>query len=156
MPSYAALLAALFIASATTAFAAPVRRAGEWQTVTDNGEPEIACLRVDATLDQKSVRRGVARLPGVSCRMQAMTNVGRITSIAVQCTQPGVGVMTLTGTTVTTGADAFTSTMQSHADYYGPDTEKRLAVPYATMTSVSRRLGPCKPGDRLTETVDPY
>ena len=152
MPPLAKPVVALFIAAA----AAPARRAGEWRTVIDNRAPQIACLPVDKTLDRKSVTIDLARMSPMTCRLNGITTVGLVTSIVVQCTQPGIGVMTMKGTTVAIGPDAFASTMHSHTAYYEPDSGKRIAAPDTTMTSVARRLGPCKPGDRLTDTVDSF
>jgi hypothetical protein len=142
-----ALIAALFATAATAAWAAPVRRAGEWRTTIDNGQPLIACFPADATLDQNFVTRTMARLPGVKCTVNSINTVGDVTSYSMQCSING-SVMTSSGTITATGEDAFSSKMHSHGGEIKMPNGRTLRLPDTDMVTVSRRLGPCKPNDR--------
>ena len=54
MQKSAIFVAALFAVSASTALAAPVRHAGEWETTIDKGQPLVACFPVDEMLDENT------------------------------------------------------------------------------------------------------
>ena len=70
MQKSAIFVAALFAVSASVALAAPVRHAGEWETTIDKGQPLIACFPVDETLDENTLMRPLAKIPGANCSRQ--------------------------------------------------------------------------------------
>jgi hypothetical protein len=56
--------------------------------------------------------------------------------------------MTSSGTITVTGPDAFTSKVHSHGGAIKMPDGKTLPMQDMDITTISRRLGPCKPGDR--------
>ena len=137
---------ALAAASSATG-AALVRHAGEWQTSIDGGPPRLICYATDETFDQDYVTRATSRLPGASCKVGSFTTVGPVTSYTMLCTIGG-SPMTTTGSITVTGPDSVTGKAHSHGGVIKTADGKSIAVPDTDIVTVSRRLGPCKPGDR--------
>lgn len=140
----AVFAAALSIASAS---AAPVRHAGEWETVIDKGQPLIACFPQDETLDENTMMRPLAKIPGASCKLKSIKTVGDVTSISMECNIGG-STMTSSATITVTGPDAFTSKVQSKGGAIKMPNGQTVPIPDSETVTVARRLGPCKPGDR--------
>jgi hypothetical protein len=139
---------ALCVAWAAAAWADPlVRHAGEWETTLDNGKPVLFCYPADETFDQNVIMRSMAKLPGASCTMGNMSTSGNVTSYSMQCTIGG-STMTSSGTITVTGPDAFTGKVHSHGGAIKMPDGKTMPMQDMDITTVSRRLGPCKPGDR--------
>ncbi|HSZ95581.1 MAG TPA: hypothetical protein VK767_04665, partial [Bradyrhizobium sp.] len=102
MQKSAIFVAALFAVSASTALAAPVRHAGEWETTIDKGQPLVACFPVDEMLDENTLMRPLAKIPGVNCKVDSVKTVGDVTSISMQCVIGG-STMTSNATITATG-----------------------------------------------------
>jgi hypothetical protein len=69
-------------ASASAAWAEPfVRRAGEWETTIDNGQPHILCFPSDVTLDKNYVMQSMSKLHAADCTINNMQTVGAVTPI---------------------------------------------------------------------------
>jgi hypothetical protein len=148
MPRRIALLVPFLLAvAAATADANPVRKAGEWQTVIDGGQPLVACFPDDQTFDEKTIERTMAKLPGANCKTTSFSTTGDVTSYSLECTI-GSSLMTSSGTLTATGADAFTTKEHSHGGMIPMPGGKTFAMPDADTVIVSHRLGACKPGDR--------
>jgi len=148
MPKSATLTVVLGAVLATTAWAAPlVRQAGEWETTIDNGKPMLFCYPTDVTLDQSYVMQSMSKLPGANCTMSDMKTVGNVTSYSLQCTVGG-SQMISSGTITVTGPDSFTGKSHSHGGVLKMPNGQAVAMPDMDIVNVSRRLGPCKPGDR--------
>ena len=143
----AAFVAALFAVSVTAASAAPVRHAGEWETVIDKGQPRVACFPTDETLDENTLMRPLAKIPGASCKVDSIKTVGNVTSISMQCNIGG-STMTSSATITATGPDAISSRVQSHGGAIKMLNGQVMPIPDSDTVTVSRRLGPCKPGER--------
>jgi hypothetical protein len=144
----ATLTVVLGAALAGAAWAAPlVRQAGEWETTIDNGKPMLFCYPTDVTLDQSYVMQSMSKLPGANCTMSDMKTVGNVTSYSLQCTVGG-SLMTSSGTITVTGPDSFTGKSHSHGGVIKMPNGQAVAMPDMDIVNVSRRLGPCKPGDR--------
>ena len=142
-----AFAAALFAVSMTSASAAPVRHPGEWETVIDKGQPLIACFPQDETLDENTMMRPLAKIPGASCKLNNIKTVGDVTSISMECNIGG-STMTSSATITVTGPDAFTSRVQSKGGAIKMPNGQTVPIPDSETVTVARRLGPCKPGDR--------
>ncbi len=139
--------AALFVFTLPVVWAAPVRHAGEWETTIDKGQPLIACFPVDETLDENTLMRPLTKIPGVSCKVDGVKTVGDVTSISMQCLIGGS--MMITSATITaTGPDAFTTRVQAHGGAIKMPNGQTTPIPDSDTVTVSRRLGPCKPGER--------
>ena len=147
MQKSAIFVAALFAVSASTALAAPVRHAGEWETTIDKGQPLVACFPVDETLDENTLMRPLAKIPGVNCKVDSVKTVGDVTSISMQCVIGG-STMTSNATITATGPDAFTSRVQSKGGAIKMPNGQTTRIPDSDTVTVSHRLGPCKPDDR--------
>jgi hypothetical protein len=147
MQKSAILFAALFAVSASVALAAPVRHAGEWETTIDKGQPLIACFPADETLDENTLMRPLAKIPGANCKVDSVKTAGDATSILIQCVIGG-STMTSSATITATGPDAFTSRVQSKGGAFKMPNGQTVPIPDSDTVTVSRRVGPCKPGDR--------
>ncbi len=148
MRTPAALIVMLSVASASAAGAETlVRHAGEWETTIDNGQPRIVCFTNDVTMDQNSIAQSMSKLPGASCTVSDFKSVGGVTSYSMQC-MIGGSQMTSTGTVTATAPDAFTTKSHTHGGVMKMPSGKEAPLPDIDMVTVSRRLGPCKPGDR--------
>jgi hypothetical protein len=79
--------------------------------------------------------------------MGSMNTVGNVTSYSMQCTIGG-SPMTSSGTFTVTGPDSFAGKAHSHGGMIKMPDGKAVAMPDTDIVNVSRRLGPCKPGDR--------
>ncbi|MGH6645098.1 MAG: hypothetical protein ACRED3_20625, partial [Bradyrhizobium sp.] len=63
------VVSVLVIASAATAWAAaPVRKAGEWQTSINGGQPILTCVPNDMPMDEKSIMQSMSSVPGADCK----------------------------------------------------------------------------------------
>jgi hypothetical protein len=144
----ATLVVALCAASATAAWAEPlVRHAGEWESTIGNGQSHVICFPTDVTFDQNTVLQQLSKLPGANCTFTTWSTAGNVTTYAMQC-MIGGSPMTSSGTVTVTGPDAYTSTTHSHGGKMPMPNGQVTAVPDMDMATTSRRLGPCKPGDR--------
>jgi hypothetical protein len=139
--------AILFAVSVTAASAAPVRHAGEWETTIDKGKPLVACFPTDETLDENTLMRPLAKIPGANCKVDSVKTVGDVTSISMQC-EIGGSTMTSSATITATGPDAITSRVQSKGGAFKMPNGQIVPIPDSDTVTVSRRLGPCKPGER--------
>src|ERR1700678_1053603 len=113
MPKPTTFIAVLFALSITSVSAAPVRHAGEWETVIDKGQPRVVCFPTDEPLDENTLMRPLSKIPGASCKVDSLKTVGDVTSISMQC-DIGGSTMTSTATITVTGPDAVSSRVQSH------------------------------------------
>lgn len=148
MPKRIALIVSFLLAAeATTAYASPVRKAGEWQTVIDGGQPLVACFPDDQTLDENTITRAMAKIPGSNCKTNSFNTTGDVTTYSVECTIGG-SLMTSSGTITATGPDTYTSKSHTHGGMIPMPNGKTAAMPDTDTLTVSRRLGPCKPGER--------
>jgi hypothetical protein len=148
MRKLAAIAIALCAASGTVASAEPmVRHAGEWESTINNGKPNVFCVPNDETFDQNYVTKTMSKLPGASCTMSNWSAAGGVITYSLQCTVGG-STMTSSGTTTVTGPDAYTTKSHSHGGAIKMPDGKTVEMQDMDMTVVSRRLGPCKPGDR--------
>jgi hypothetical protein len=129
-----------------------VRHAGEWETIIDNGKPLIMCFPTDAVVGPNYILRSMAKLPNAHCTMNNWTTTGNVTSYSLQCTIGG-GVMTTSGTMTVTGPDALSGKSHTHGGAIKMPNGQTMTIPDMDMTTVSRRLGPCKPGDRQAPTM---
>jgi hypothetical protein len=143
----AAFAAALFAVSITAVSAAPVRHAGEWETIIDKGQPLIACFPIDETFDENTMMRPLLKLPGASCKMDSFKAVGDVTSFSMQCNING-SMMISSGTITVTGPDAFTTNVQTKGGIIKMPNGQTVPIPDSDTVTVARRLGPCKPGER--------
>lgn len=91
--------------------------------------------------------QSMAKLPGANCTISDFETSGAVTSYSTQCTIGG-SQMTSSGTITVTGPDAFSTKAHSHGGVIKMPNGKEAAMPDIDMVTVSRRLGPCKPGDR--------
>lgn len=142
-----AFVAAVFAVSMTAVSAAPVRHAGEWETTIDKGQPRIACFPVDETFDENLLTRSLSKIPGTSCKVDSLKTSGDVTSYSMQCNING-STMTSSGTITVTGPDAFTSKVHTKGGIMKMPSGQTTPIPDSDLVTVSRRLGPCKPGDR--------
>jgi hypothetical protein len=125
-----------------------VRHAGEWETTLDNGRPMVMCFPTDQTFDQNTITKPMAKLPGgANCTVNNWSTAGNVTSYSLQCTIGG-SQMTTTGTITATGPDAYTSKSHTHGGKIPMPNGQVQDMPDMDMTTVSHRVGPCKPGDR--------
>ncbi|THD58202.1 DUF3617 family protein [Phenylobacterium sp.] len=144
----APMIAVVAVAAASSAAGAVLmRQAGEWQTSIDNGPPRLICYTTDETIDQNYVSRSMAKLPGANCKVSNFTTIGPVTSYSMQCTVGG-SLMTTTGSITVTGPESVTGKAHSHGGMMKTANGQSVAVPDTDIVSVSRRLGPCKPGDK--------
>jgi hypothetical protein len=142
-----AFIVVLCAASVSAAWAEPfVRRAGEWETTIDNGQPRILCFPTDVTLDKNYVTQPMSKLHAADCTITNMETVGAVTSYSIRCTVGG-SPMTSSGTITATGPDSFTGKIHSHGGVIKMRNGKEVALSDMDIVTVSRRLGPCKPGD---------
>jgi len=144
LPAFA--LASIAAGVAVTAFANPVRHAGEWETVINGGQPMIVCTHEDRTLDEASITRQMSQLPGASCKTTSFTATDTSATYALECTINGAPMST-SGTITMTGPDSFSAKIHSHGGAIPMANGKTVTIPDTETTTVSRRLGPCKPGD---------
>jgi hypothetical protein len=143
----ATFVVALCTASATAAWAEPlVRHAGEWESTIDNGHPSVLCFPTDVTVDQNSILQQMSKLPGANCTIANWSTAGNVTTYSMQC-MVGGSPMISSGTVTITGPDAFTGKSHSHGGKIPMPNGQVMAMPDVDMTTTSRRLGPCKPGD---------
>jgi hypothetical protein len=144
----ALLIAALLAATAGAAAGSAVRHAGEWQTRSGAAAPRLSCYRTDQTFDEAYLLRVAARLRGASCRMASYSAAGPLTTWAMSCTVGG-SPLTASGTVTDTGPDAYVSRTRTHGGAFKLLTGIALPIPDTDTTTVGRRLGPCRPGDKV-------
>jgi hypothetical protein len=144
----APIVAVIAVAAAASSAmgAALVRHAGEWQTSVDGGPQRLICYATDETFDQNYVTRASSRIPGAACKVSNFTTIGPVTSYSMLCSIGG-SQMTTTGSITVTGPDSVTGTAHSHGGVVKTAKGKEIAIPDTDIVTVSRRLGPCKPGD---------
>ncbi len=144
---YAALVAAA--ATATTAWADSdfVIRAGEWQTsVAFNNRPgsaphtTLVCHKEDRALTQTGLSGMLGRMGGHCDTPEITHGIGTV-SFTVECAVGG-GQMTVHVTATPEGPDAVSMHTIAHLE------GGQMKLPDMDMSSASRRLGPCQPGDR--------
>jgi hypothetical protein len=142
-----ALVAGVFAISITTASAAPVRHAGEWEITVGDRPPQIVCFPVDETFDENLLTRSMSKGPGASCKVDGIKTVGDVSSYSMECNIDG-STLTSNGTITLTGPDAFTSKVQTKGGVIQIPNGKTVPIPDSDIVTVSRRLGACKPGER--------
>jgi hypothetical protein len=149
MLKFIASVLLLHTALTTYALAEPfVIHAGEWETTVDAGQPKIICRTSDVTFDKDYVMKSMSKVDGVTdCKMSDTKTVGNVTSYLLQCTV-GDDQMTSSGSITVTGPDAYTGMSETHGGAIKMPNGRVIAMPDTKSTSISRRLGPCKPGDR--------
>ncbi|MBS0539055.1 MAG: DUF3617 family protein [Proteobacteria bacterium] len=148
MPMRHAFAASVLIAvSATAAWAAPVRKAGEWQTVINGGQPIVTCMPEDMPVDEKSITQSMSKIPGADCKMNNFTPSGDTIDYVMEC-MIGGSKMTATGKITQTGPDAFTSRSHSHGGNMPTPGGQTMPLPDMDTTVAFNRTGPCKPGDQ--------
>ncbi len=130
-----------------TVAAAPVRHGGEWETVINGGPPRVVCLTKDQVFDKDALLR---QMPNAQCTMDTLDIAGNVITFAMQCTLQG-STITSSGTITQTGPDAFTSKLHGHGGVIPRSNGQTITIPDTDMVVVSRRLGPCKPGDRQVD-----
>ena len=133
----AAAIAATVMASA--AMAAPIARAGEWQTVIE-GRSTYVCLSQDRAYDADSLARSTSAIPGAQCSVADYRSAGAVTSFTMACSA-GAARLTTHNTLTVTGDQAYTLRVTSHLD------GGAQAVPDHDVTQVAHRTGDCQPRD---------
>jgi hypothetical protein len=88
----------------------------------------------------------MSKLHAADCTITNMETVGAVTSYSIRCTVGG-SPMTSSGTITATGPDSFTRKIHSHGGVIKMRNGKEVALSDMDIVTVSRRLGPCKPGD---------
>lgn len=144
-----AFVASVLVAvSATTAWAAaPVRKAGEWQTSINGGQPMLTCIPTDMPMDEQSIMQSMSKVPGADCKMSKFTTSGDTTEYAMDCTISGMK-MTSSGTITVSDPDTFTTKSHTHTGQAPAGNGQTMAMPDMDMTMTFHRTGPCKPGDQ--------
>jgi hypothetical protein len=142
--------ATLLLLLAPAALAAPVRRAGEWQTIIDGGTPLMSCVSSDKEFNKDAVLQQMAQMPNVTCQMNQWDPSGDSITYSLQCSFQG-NQITTSGTMTQTGSDEFTT--KSHTSAFSMTIDgKTMAMPASDMTIVARRLGgTCQPTDRKVD-----
>lgn len=149
--SKVAVLSMLFTATAMAAQAAPVRRAGEWQTSIDGNPGRVVCIAHDATFDSTTLAKEMAKVPGAKCAAANFSVMGPIIKATLACDINGMHMVTDSVITAT-GPDAYTTRTHSHTTGAMKLADGRsMSFPDQDMTLVSKRLGACKPGEK---TID--
>lgn len=138
--AYGLIALCAILSFATGSIAAPFYRAGEWQSRTDNGPPNLICHQSDHTLDQAALTRMFSG-PGQKCSPGQLTTIGPVTTVSVTCQMAG-GSLTTSGTITAQGPDAYISRLHAHL------TGGKMTIPDMDITQVAKRLGACRPGDR--------
>lgn len=138
---HAFVVPVLVVASAAAAWAAPVRKAGEWQTSINGGKPILTCVPDDMPIDEKSILQSMSKIPGADCKMTKFATSGDTTEYAMECSIAG-NKMTSAGTITMIDPDTFTTKSRSTA------TGQATAMPGVDTTVALHRTGPCKPGDQ--------
>jgi hypothetical protein len=136
------MLPLLLIAFASVASAradpAPVRQAGEWQTVLTSSLAGAAKQEKKACYRAESADQIFSNMPG--CGTVAPVTIGSRTTVDAICTR-GTTVVTMHGEIEARGPEAFHS--QMHATYAPPVGN----LSEMTVTGDSRWLGPCPAGE---------
>lgn len=144
-----ALIPLLVVAGA--AQAAPVRHAGEWETTIDGGRTIVVCLPHDETFDASTLTRAMSRTPEAKCATSNFSVEGSVMKVTIACDYRGLHMVT-DGVTTATGPDSYVSRSHIHTEgAMKMPNGQSMAMPDQTMTTTSRRIGPCKPGDRVVE-----
>ncbi len=143
---HAVVVSILIAASAATAWAAPVRKAGEWQTTINGGQPILTCVPNDMPMDEQSIMQSMSKIPGAECKMTRFTASGNTTDYAMEC-MIGGGKMTSTGTITMIDSDTFTTKSHSHGGMIPTANGQTTPMPDMDLTIAFKRIGPCKPGD---------
>lgn len=144
---HALVASVLVAASVATAWAAPVRKAGEWQTTINGGQPILTCVPNDMAVDEQSIMQSMSKIPGAQCTMTKFATSGNTTDYAMECTVGG-SKMTSTGTITMIDADTFTTKSHSHGGAIPAANGQTTAMPDMDLTIAMHRTGPCKPGDQ--------
>jgi hypothetical protein len=117
----------------------PRQRAGEWETQINGGMTRRACLHADLVMDQATVLRRKAMMHGAQCTMTGMHTAGPATSYDIACVINGKNHMTSHEVMTALAPDAYETRSHVHMDMG--------QIHDMDVVSVSRWLGPCKPGD---------
>jgi hypothetical protein len=144
---HAFVVPALLFASAATAWAAPVRKAGEWQTSINGGQPILTCVPNDMPVDEQSIMQSMSRIPGADCKMTKFTASGDTIEYAMECSIAG-NKMSSTGTITMIDPDTFTTKSHTQGVVIPTANGQSKAMPDMDMTIALHRTGPCKPGDQ--------
>lgn len=141
------VVSVLVAAAGTAAWAAPVRKAGQWQTTINGGQPVFVCLTEDMPMDEQSIMQSMSKIPGAECKMTKFTTSGDTTDYTMECTMNG-SKMTSNGTITVSDPDTFTTKSHSHGGAVPGPNGQTMPMPDMDMTIAFHRTGPCKPGDR--------
>jgi hypothetical protein len=144
---HAFIVPVFLVAAAATAWAAPVRKAGEWQTSINGGQPILTCVPNDMPMDEKSIMQSMSSVPGADCKMNKFTASGDTIDYAMECTIGG-SKLTSTGTITMTDPDTFTTKSHTHGGTIPAANGQSTPLPDMDMTIAFHRTGPCKPGDQ--------
>jgi len=144
---HAFVCSVLVVASATTAWAGPVRKAGEWQTSINGGQPMLTCVPNDMPMDEQSMMQSMSKIPGADCKMIRFITSGDATDYAMECMING-SKMTSAGTITVSDPDTFTNKSHTHGLMMPGANGQLMTVPDMDMTIAFHRTGPCKPGDQ--------
>ena len=139
------LLTGALVAAAAAA-AAPVAKAGEWETVIGQRTTYV-CLPKDKTFDIEGLAKVMPG--GGKCEVHDLHTAGAVTTFAMAC-DVGGGHMTTNNTLTVTGAESYTMHATSHMTG-GPQ-----AIPDMDITQVSHRTGACQPRDRMAKDYSRY
>jgi hypothetical protein len=135
------LVAGFLVAAASAAAAAPVARAGEWES-TIGGRTNYVCLAKDRAYDVEGLAKVMPG--GGKCAVSDLHTAGPVTTFVMACDIAG-GHMTTHNTLTMTGDQAYTMRATSHMDG-GPQ-----KIPDMDITQVSHRTGPCQARDRMAK-----
>jgi hypothetical protein len=135
LPLLLIMFASLAVARADPA---PVRQAGEWQTVLTSSLAGAATQEKKACYRAESADQIFRNMPG--CGNVAPVTTGSRTTFDAICTR-GSTVVTMHGEIEARGPEAFHA--QMHATYAPPVG----ALSEMTVTGDSKWLGPCPPGE---------
>ena len=141
--------AALLATAACTPAAAStsiIVHAGSWETQTrianmpERSVPSrLVCWPADRALDVAAIV-AMKSHPNTTCGQPAFSQAGTTATYALNCTVGDLHIH-MSGTITMRGPDAFTNHMISHAEMAGRQPRDM------DMTSVTRRVGPCQPGE---------
>ena len=127
------------LGAASPAFALPTIQAGAWANKVNDGPVRRVCQVMDRTFDPATITKIMA-IAGAPCTVGQIRTLGSITAFSNTCQIAG-GTLTTFTTINSIGPDAYSTRSQSH--YAGGP----QAMPDQDDTVVSKRIGPCSPGD---------
>jgi hypothetical protein len=136
-----AIVAGVLVATAGAAAAAPVARAGEWES-TIGGRTNYVCLPKDRTFDIDGLSRIMPMGGGKCSPVSDLHTAGTVTTFTIACDVAG-GHMTTHNTLTVTSDQAYTMHVTSHLE------GGTIKMDDMDLTQVARRTGECQPRDRM-------